>query len=296
MKYLAVVLLLIVGLHADEATVERQKIAESFDPSLDPETRQTMADMVESNFGLKTFRENYIVMGMADDAYPAYTEDEKDYKKTELEFQLSVRYDLTADLLGLGEIYTAAYTQRSFWQVAAPSGPFRETVFNPEFMILFPYDRDNALGYKGIAYTPFSHMSNGQRDYYHVDSNGQVEYEHRSRAWNHTSATLFFEHGNLFSEFEVWYRYDDTEDENPDLLDYLGHGQIKLMLPYKKHLFTTMGRYNFATGYGAVEGSYSYPVAKNVFLYGKVFAGYGESLIDYNRHVNKYSIGFSFSR
>jgi phospholipase A1 len=46
----------------------------------------------------------------------------------------------------------------------------------------------------------------------------------------------------------------------------------------------------------AIDWSRPMPYAKDSFWYVKVFSGYGESLIDYNRHINKLSLGFSFSR
>jgi phospholipase A1 len=70
------------------------------------------------------------------------------------------------------------------------------------------------------------------------------------------------------------------------------------MLPYGKSITTLKLRQNVETGKGAQELSWSYPVTsqEDVYLYVKGFSGYGESLIDYDHYVTKFSVGFSFSR
>jgi len=57
-----------------------------------------------------------------------------------------------------------------------------------------------------------------------------------------------------------------------------------------------MVRGNLMKENGALEATYSYPLKDKTDLYIKLFSGYGESLIDYNRNVTKLAIGFSFSR
>jgi phospholipase A1 len=97
-------------------------------------------------------------------------------------------------------------------------------------------------------------------------------------------------------------------DYNPELIDTMGHGHLKLMVPYKKHYVSALFRNNFA-GKGAVDMSYSYPLfSDSLFLYVKGFMGYGESMISYSGnseqlgtyheddYVEKIGIGFSLSR
>jgi outer membrane phospholipase A len=59
-----------------------------------------------------------------------------------------------------------------------------------------------------------------------------------------------------------------------------------------------MLRFNPSTKYGALEGSYSYPMwwRDDLFWYVKIFDGYAQNLIDYNIHVSNISLGISFSR
>ena len=89
----------------------------------------------------------------------------------------------------------------------------------------------------------------------------------------------------------------DPFDYNPNLTDYLGHGYVKFMLPYKKHFFDLKLRHG-TNSKGAFEINHTYPLFSrdDMFLYTKFFNGYGESLIDYDNHIKKFGIGFSISR
>ena len=149
-------------------------------------------------------------------------------------------------------------------------------------------------------------MSNGQGNIepvlaeYNITNPGDnTLFQNRSRSWNYTYMTLYFQHSLIFTELTAWYRYADSgEDDNPELIDHIGHGSLSVYLPYKRHLFKVMGRYNIATGNGAVESTWSYPLSnsQSTYLYIKAFSGYGESLIDYDNYVTKFSLGLSFSR
>jgi len=46
---------------------------------------------------------------------------------------------------------------------------------------------------------------------------------------------------------------------------------------------------------GSVELNYSFPFNQHVQAYVQYFNGYGESLIDYNRSINRIGIGFSLN-
>jgi phospholipase A1 len=152
-----------------------------------------------------------------------------------------------------------------------------------------------------------SHQSNGQGDITLLDRNVSADgssleetwLQSRSRSWNYTSAMVVMQHKSLFLMLKAWYRFKESEkDDNPDLIDYLGHGEMSMYYIYGKSLLKAKWRQNFQTGYGAVEASISYPFAKqeNVFWYAKVFSGYGETLIDYNNYITKFALGLSFSR
>lgn len=276
------------------------------DPIENNVTAETIRKAIVSDFGLKAYRENYLLpFGYRQGQYDSYTPSDT-YTNIETEMQLSFRLDFFPDLLGLNETYTLAYTQRSFWQLYAPSAPFRESNYQPEVFVTFPvYMYKMPLKALSVG---FAHQSNGQGNITHQDLpdanlsdfEGLEPYlRNRSRSWNRVWTEAVFQTGSLFTELTLWYRIKDHgADDNPGLIDYMGHGSLRLILPYGKSVTKVMARQNFMTGKGCQQLTWSYPFAsrESVFWYVKVFTGYGESLIDYDNYVTKFSVGFSFSR
>jgi len=276
------------------------------EPVEDNETADTIRQTVTGDFGLKTYHVNYLLpFGYREGSYDTYVPSDH-YKNIEAEMQLSFRLDFFENLFGLNEWFSAAYTQRSFWQVYATSGPFRETNYQPELFVTFP-TYSHKVPIKTVS-AGFAHQSNGQgnitqQDLTDVNLTGVSGIDpylrNRSRSWNYLWAGGIMQFGSVFTELKLWYRLpENEEDDNPDLIDYIGHGSLKFSLPYGKSMSTLLLRQNFSTGKGAQEFTWSYPVAnrESVFWFAKVFTGYGESLIDYNNYVTKFAVGFSFSR
>jgi phospholipase A1 len=154
---------------------------------------------------------------------------------------------------------------------------------------------DKEYGLKGIR-AGFLHESNGQDGL-------------QSRSWNRLYIASIWQYKNLFTNLRVWYRipedkkadpHDANGDDNPYIEEYFGHGDVTFSYIQDRAHFTLMLRNNLRLedNKGAVELSYSYPLAlaKDTFIYLKFFNGYGESLIEYDRHITKASLGFSFSR
>ncbi len=288
MRYFLVLVFLVSSLYTTEMEVIRKskyEMLESLD--INGSSKETLSKIITSSFNVKAYQENYFL--------PLSYRYNSDYipndthisKETESEFQVSIRYDFASNLLGLGEVYSFGYTQRSWWQVYAESAFFRESNYQPEFFVKIPsykFFKNTLL--KGFKVSAI-HQSNGRGG----------DYE---RSWNRVSLSSFFQYKNLITELETWYRLPDNIDYNPDLTDYIGDGQIKFMLPYEKHLFTLALHSNTSLEKGSVEFTYSYPLPvreeNDLFLFFKTFNGYGESLIDYNHKVNKISIGLSISR
>jgi len=263
------------------------------------ETKDTMYKWLNSDFGLKPYRVNYLLpFGYrTSGAYKSYIPTDV-YKKIEAELQISLKLNVKKNILGLHEEYYLSYTHQSFWQIYSESSPFRETIYNPEAFVLFPIGDTSFFHMKSLKLA-LAHRSNGQGDNRNLDPEIYVNVENRSRSINYLYTTFRFQHQAIITDLEFWARIpeDNETDDNPDIMKYTGFSSIKFRYFFNQHMFTLHARMNFKTQYGAIEGTYSHPlIIDNVYFYSKIFSGYGESLIDYNNNITKFSIGFSFSR
>jgi phospholipase A1 len=247
-----------------DSDIEKQNNAllESLADVDNKETEKTMYQSAHSLFNIKAHHTNYLLPmsmklnGDYDDSIQS-----RDTKSAEVEFQVSLKYDFAPNLLGFGEIYTVAYTQHSFWQRYTGDAYFRASDYNPEFFITVPLNTEYA---KAIRVS-VAHTSNGL---------GIPE----ERSWNYMSLSSYFQYKSLFTELQLWYRIADDHDYNPDLIETMGYGHVKFILPYEKHMLSALFRNNF-NGKGAADLSYSYPLfGESLFLYIKGFVGYGESI------------------
>ena len=278
-RVISLLFVLVCFVFALPAEKEKESLYNSLDKT-DDQTKNTLKQIVESSYNIQAHNTNYFLPISYN--YNGEYQDTNGHnaKTTETEFQFSLKYNIGADLFGLKEIYSVAYTQKSFWQLYTSSAYFRETNYNPEFFLTFPMALDaDRHGLKAIKLS-FAHQSNGR---------GSDE----ERSWNYLSGSFIFQYDYLFTELKLWTSWKSALEYNPDLLDYLGYGSVKFIVPYKKNLFSFK-----VNSKGTIESNYSYPISsrEDLFLYVKVFSGYGESLIDYDNYINKVGIGFSISR
>ena len=204
---------------------------------------------------------------------------------TEAKFQISFKVKLWEDILGKDMDLWFAYTQLAFWQVYNKqfSSPFRETNYEPELLLNFRTDY-NLFGLKGrMINLGLNHQSNGRS-------------QPLSRSWNRVVANFGFERGRFNLLLKTWYRIpeNDTDDDNPDIDKYMGYGELWGSYYWKKQRFALMMRNNLrpSGNKGAVQLEWSFPLARYISGYLQYFNGYGESLIDYNKSVNRFSVGF----
>ncbi len=276
--------------HNTSRDIDKQKydIYKTLEKSQDSQTQDTIRQYTNSLYSIKAYKANYFLPVSYRDGGSYDPTNGHESKDIETEFQVSIKFDFASNLFGVGEIYSMAYTQLAFWQLYSESAFFRETNYNPEIYVTIPLESIVQTDLLKALKLGFEHESNGR--------GGDEE-----RSWNRITSTLILQYGVIFSELKLWYRVDNlrhkSRDYNPELVDYLGYGHLKFILPYKKHLFDILFRYNFDSK-GAVEAHYSYPIfgRDDIFVYLKGFSGYGESLIDYNHNINKVGVGFSISR
>lgn len=208
----------------------------------------------------------------------------------EVKFQISLKQRLVS-----GEWGTTffGYTQKSFWRMydGEDSRPFRETNYNPELFYRSP---------KFTAYLPLTvligleHESNGAR-------------EPESKSWNRVYITpvthlKLSPLDALKIKLKVWGRIPEKEkddpddpygDENPDIATYYGNKELTFEVEKGGYSLSLMFRWNMRSGHGAQQVDLSLPITAGPSLkwYVQYWNGYGESLIDYNRHLTRFGFG-----
>lgn len=210
-----------------------------------------------------------------------------DYENSEVDFQVSIKFPVWRNIFNTKTHLFAAYTNRSFWQVfdRKDSSPFRETDHEPELWLSHRtkwrlFGLTNRLVQAGIA-----HQSNGQ--------SGDL-----SRSWNRIYANMVFERGHYYFNLKPWLRIeeDKDDDDNPDIEDYMGYFEFQGIYNRNKQNFGLLVRNTLKDDYrGAVQLDWGFPVYDQVRGYVQYFYGYGESLIDYDRKVNKLGIGIKLT-
>ena len=262
-------------------------------------TRQRAADesRTEMNrFVLSAYKQNYILpytyVSQQNPIYasPAVNEPWLN-DHNELEYQVSVRIPiLPRNLFIDGDNVHIAFTLLSFWQAYnSYSAPFRETNYEPELFYRAPLAFRPLGGYLDVR-TGLEHQSNGQ--------SGAL-----SRSWNRLYAQLIFSKDNYQIALRPWYRFHESEkasplasagDDNPDITTYMGYFDLTGAIKFKYIEFTGLVRDNLhaTNNYGALQLGMSFPLFARVRGYAQYFNGYGESMIDYNHHINRIGIGF----
>jgi phospholipase A1/A2 len=216
-------------------------------------------------------------------------------------FQLSFKYkvmDLNQPVPG-GFTHTlqAGYTQRSLWDIDASSSPFYDTSYMPELMLEslapMPTERDGWFTRLG-SQLAFKHESNGR--------DGPD-----SRSLN----TVNLRAAVMLGPIDDWhllvipelFAYVSSLDDNPDLKDYRGYGQLRLGLSRNARrpsvLYTVRAGQDFDHWTHQVDLTLPFRTKllniETSFLV-QYFSGYGESLRSYTERSETVRAGFSLVR
>ncbi|WP_340680602.1 phospholipase A [Paraglaciecola sp.] len=208
----------------------------------------------------------------------------------EAKYQISVKFPLYLHGENTSGLYFA-FTAMSFWQVynGEISKPFRETNYEPEIF----YSLQNNMKILGFEFNQLqvgvNHQSNGQ--------SGE-----RSRSWNRLFAAALFSDENAFYYIKTWYRIPEDEkqnindtqgDDNPDITHFLGHIELGFGTKLGNFDLLTLVRNNLKMNEnkGSIELNLSYALGDRYNLLLQYFNGYGDSLIDYNRHQQRIGLG-----
>ena len=206
------------------------------------------------------------------------------FQKYEAKYQISFKVPLWLDIANKDMGLWFGYTQLSLWQLynAKVSSPFRETNYEPEIALAFGTDfkllgMDNTFIVLGL-----DHQSNGQT--------GEL-----SRSWNRLYANFVLERNNLMLFLKPWYRLpeDAKDDDNPDISDYLGYGELSLFYKHKKRI-TGLRLWNnlrSSDNRSSLQLDWNFPIASGFKAYIQYFNGYGETLVDYNYRSKRIGVG-----
>ena len=277
-------LLLLVGfqLHAADALDKRLK-AEQWD--------------AYQPFTLLPHNNNYLLpVSYVDGIAPVLQRDDvvAPSDNIEAKFQLSLKTPVWSKIYNDNGYLFFAFTQQAYWQAynSDISSPFRETNYEPELILLLPHYKNYEEAASRIIGLSLSHQSNGRA--------GEL-----SRSWNRLKLSWVTSIGNVFINFEPWYRFkekrkdapnDPEGDDNPDITKYMGWFELSAAYKDEEVTWRMMIRNNLRSdNKGAIRLSYSRPFNKHVRFYAELFNGYGESLIDYNRSVTRFGIGFELN-
>ena len=247
----------------------------------------------ETTFQVRPHQPVYLIGRHSDNPHqPDDGADNRQPDPWEAKFQLSLKARVLGSKDGPHALWLG-YTQQSSWQVGneTQSRPFRETNYQPEVIYAYAPKVENFEAWRLLTLA-YLHESNGRSG---------VE----SRSWNRVYAQFGFEKDfgdgrNLELYVRPWVRVREEamRDDNPDITDFLGHGDVTAVLRNCGHTVTLMGRGNARTRKGAFQATYSSPRHERfgpLKLYVQFFTGYGESLIDYNWKQTTVGIGVALN-
>ena len=181
-----------------------------------------------------------------------------------------------------------AYTHTFIFATDQPSVPLRAQTFSPEVFLDIPVSKSLIVG------GGYRHDSNGGGVTNSVDVN---------RYYLRASKTFELGSGWRLGVTPMAWGYFGNQGIAPDLYRYWGYTSLGLSIGQRDGWKIALtGRGNPGTGKGSAEAFVSYPLAAidprlpHLYLFGQVFSGYGETLIDYNRDVGHARLGIAITR
>ncbi|UUO23711.1 phospholipase A [Colwellia sp. M166] len=273
--------------------IAQQKHIETSTVSIFDERAESVNQAVANPFALSQHRLNYILpftYVSSPNTLSASGLNTENVDHMEAKYQISVKLPIYQEYLSSSGLYMG-FTAVSYWQVynSEASKPFRETNYEPELF----YAWRNQLSFAGFKFNQIrlglSHQSNGQSGL-------------RSRSWNRVFASAMFSDDDSFYHIKAWYRikedkknnpFDSNGDDNPDITTFMGHtefgygtklGKVNIMALVRNNLKTSENK-------GSVELNLSYPINTRYDFLLQYFNGYGDSLVDYNRHQERVGVG-----
>ena len=203
-----------------------------------------------------------------------------DGETADSKFQISFRHRLTRSRLPFDTFFYLTYTQKSFWDIYRESAPFRDSNYNPGIGLGRYIIVDNKL--TGAAFLQMEH-----------ESNGRDSIESRSTNWIGFSGKYFLT-SNLAASFKITIPFMTGED-NSDLYDYRGTGYFTADYKTSDNKWWLTGTYSLRKSVKAINLKFSagYKISEifNQYIFGELYSGTGDSLLDYKRKDVQLRVG-----
>lgn len=239
-------------------------------------TRDQVYDTIQEMPSFSTYQDNYFISGVPTNK--AITKNNSDIK-----YQISFKQFVSRATLPLNSYLFLTYSQKAFWNVYSLSSPFEEINFNPGIGLGKPvFNKEGRIF--GLAELKFEHESNGRDS---LDS----------RSWNRITGAFHTPLGRrTILSVKAWVPFAYTEN-HPDILDYVGLGEVKVeQTIINNRLIADL---TIRKGLKGLKGAASTRIlyklfnnSGNQYVMLEWFAGYSESLIDYNQYTSMVRLGY----
>nr|WP_253820890.1 phospholipase A [Vibrio sp. 99-70-13A1] len=215
--------------------------------------------------GIDLHKTNYIGYGYVKDI-----DHTNGFNNYEASFQYSLKVPIIHEK---NSLLFVAFSQKSFWQLGntKASSPVHESNYQPEVFL------ESRLTNSVVAKFGYRHQSNGL--------SGKD-----SRSWERIFSSIGHQNSLYFWNAETWYSFGMSD--NPDINNYLPYWNLELGVNYYDSEVSVSGGYNWDKKKGNITLELSHPLTKEIALYVQVNEGYGESLINYDSHNSRVTLGF----
>ncbi len=230
-------------------------------------------EKLQAKPSFSTFENNYFISGIPTNQAPTRN-------NSDIKFQISVAQRVNNKIMADNMFFYLTYTQKSFWNAYQESSPFSDNNYNPAIVFRNYFLIKGKTAFAGLN---LEHESNG------LSGNN-------SRAWS-----FFLIEGNieyssqLLFDINFWIPFSIAE-ENSDMLDYKGIGNVKLTYATKDRRLGTSFMLNPRKGLGnmnfSVEIFGRFKKWNNPYVFLQYYNGYDESMLYYNHYVSMLRIGF----
>jgi outer membrane phospholipase A len=223
-------------------------------------------------------------------------------KSPNIKFQISFKYRLFNEYGYLVKHYPLmkgfhlAYTQTSLWDWKAPSKPFLDSSYKPEFF----YEMDQADGGRWGEKLRLDLQGGVQHE-----SNGKGEADSRSLNIVYLQPTFVIgkEGGLQLSLAPRAWAYLGSLDDNRDIARFRGYVSLRAVAGWADGWqLSAIGRGGDAWDRGSLQLDLSYPLMQllsrslTLYLHLQYFWGYGETMLRYNDRSSSLRAGISLFR